>query len=85
MRTHSLSDIRAIIAMVLGLIGLFLILCGAVANGPAEMAKTGDINANLWAGVALLVIGGGMGLWWWLKPLTQGEVLTEEVAAEEVL
>ena len=54
-----LTDIRFIIASALGLIGIFLLICAAFAGNPDEMAKTGDINANLIAGIALLGTLGG--------------------------
>lgn len=59
-----LADIRTVIAAVLGIIGVYLLVCSAFLNGPDEMEKTGDINANLWAGLALLVIAGFMATWW---------------------
>lgn len=80
MRHHSLTDIRAIIAMVLGLIGLFLVVCGLTTSDAAEMARTGGINANLWAGLGLLAIGLVMGAWWVLRPLAGDGVLAEELA-----
>ena len=67
-RTRSLADIRIVIGAVLSIIGLFLLICSAFLNGPEEMAKTGDVNANLWSGLGLLAIAAGMGLWWWIKP-----------------
>ena len=71
-RTRSLADIRIVIGAVLSIIGLFLLVCSAFLNGPEEMAKTGDVNANLWSGLGLLAIAAGMGLWWWIKPNPSG-------------
>ena len=45
-----LADIRTVIAAVLGIFGLFLLVCSGFLNGEDEMAKTGGVNANLWAG-----------------------------------
>ena len=70
--TRSLADIRVVIGAVLSIIGLFLLVCSAFLNGPDEMAKTGDVNANLWSGLGLLAIAAGMGLWWWIKPNPSG-------------
>ena len=67
-RTRSLADIRVVIGAALGLIGLFLLVCSAFLNGPDEMAKTGDVNANLWSGLGLVVIAGLMTLWWVVSP-----------------
>ena len=67
-RTRSLADIRVVIGAALGLIGLFLLVCSAFLNGPDEMAKTGDVNANLWSGLGLVVIAVLMILWWVAEP-----------------
>ena len=67
-RTRSLADIRIVIGAVLSIIGLFLLICSAFLNGPEEMAKTGDVNANLWSGLGLVVIAVLMILWWVADP-----------------
>jgi hypothetical protein len=36
---------------------------GLFANSPDEQAKTGDVNANLWAGLAMLVFAAAFALW----------------------
>ena len=72
MSNRSLTDIRAVITGALGLIGLYLVVCSALFNSADEMSKTGGINANLWAGLGLLAIAAGMGLWWWIKPTPSG-------------
>ena len=41
------------------------------------MAKTGDINANLWAGLALLVIAGFMATWWIISSKAESAKSTE--------
>ncbi|WP_206645883.1 hypothetical protein [Actinomyces oricola] len=72
-----LADIRTVIAAVLGIIGVYLLVCSAFLNGPDEMAKTGDINANLWAGLALLVIAGFMATWWIISSKAESAKSTE--------
>lgn len=47
-------DIRNFIGTLLGLYGLVLTVMGLV--GDRELGKTGGINANLWAGIGLLVV-----------------------------
>ena len=42
-----LADIRTVIAAVLGIFGLFLLVCSGFLNGEDEMTKTGGVNANL--------------------------------------
>jgi hypothetical protein len=48
-------DIRNIIGALLAIDGLIITLVGIF--GDAEEDKTGGVNANLWAGLALLVVG----------------------------
>ncbi|AYD90221.1 hypothetical protein D4740_08825 [Actinomyces sp. 2119] len=69
MNKRSLSDIRAVVAAALGLISIFLLLCAGLAHDPADLARSGGVNANLWSGLALLAIAAGMGLWWFLRPV----------------
>ena len=60
-------DIRNIIGALLGIDGLILALAGIF--GDAEEDKTGGINANLWAGLALLAAGIIFFIWAWLRPV----------------
>ncbi|WP_159626284.1 MULTISPECIES: hypothetical protein [unclassified Actinomyces] len=68
-----LADIRTVIAAVLGIFGLFLLVCSGFLNGEDEMAKTGGVNANLWAGIALVVVAVLMALWWGASPGDSGK------------
>ena len=45
--------------------------------GDPETEKTGGVNANLWAGLALLVVGAAFLLWARLRPV----VVPEDVQA----
>lgn len=61
-------DIRNFIGTLLGLYGIILTAMGIF--GDAELQKTGGINANLWAGI-VLVIGSAIFLGWArLRPVT---------------
>ncbi len=60
-------DIRNIIGALLGLDGLILFLMGLFGDTAEE--KTGGVNANLWAGLALLVVGIGFLAWARLRPV----------------
>jgi len=62
-----LLDIRNIIGGLLGVYGVILTLMGIFAD--TEPEKTGDVNANLWAGLALLVGGAVFLIWARLRPL----------------
>ena len=62
-----LFDIRNIIGALLAVDGLIIFLMGLF--GDTEEDKTGGINANLWAGLALLVVGIGFLAWAKLRPV----------------
>ena len=68
-RRHSagLLDIRNIIGGLLATYGVILTLMGIF--GDKELDKTGGVNANLWAGLALLVVGLGFIAWARLRPV----------------
>jgi len=63
----SLFDIRNVIGSLLTIYGVILLLMGLF--GDPEVEKTGGPNANLWAGIVLLVIGGSFIAWGLLKPV----------------
>ncbi|RYC04880.1 hypothetical protein [Nocardioides zhouii] len=62
-----LFDIRNIIGALMGIYGVILTLAGLL--GEHEPEKTGGINANLWTGLALLVVGAFFITWARLKPI----------------
>src|SRR3954470_20999872 len=66
-RTAGLADIRNIIGGLLGIYGVILLLVGAL--GDAEESKTGGINANLWAGIVLIVVSAVFIAWARLRPV----------------
>ncbi|MFD7075564.1 hypothetical protein ACFU7D_17890 [Nocardioides sp. NPDC057577] len=63
----SLFDIRNVIGSLLAVYGVILLLMGLF--GDPEVDKTGGPNANLWAGIALLVVGGAFITWGVLRPV----------------
>ena len=60
-------DIRNIIGALMGVYGVILALAGLV--GDTEPDKTGDVNANLWTGLALVVVAAFFLVWARLKPI----------------
>lgn len=76
-RTAGALDVRSIIGFLLTIYGLILLLLGLFAStepaSPDAPSGGGDINANLWAGLALLVVGGAFLAWWRLKPIVVPE------------
>ena len=65
-KTAGAFDIRNFIGMLLGIFGVILLLMGLF--GDKEYDKTGDVNANLWAGL-VLVVGAAFIAWARLKPI----------------
>lgn len=65
-KTAGAFDIRNFIGMLLGLYGIILTFTGLF--GDKELDKTGGINANLWTGLALLVVSAGFMGWARLRP-----------------
>ena len=60
-------DIRNIIGGLIGVYGVILTLMGIF--GDPETEKTGGPNANLWAGIVMLVVGLAFLAWARLRPL----------------
>jgi drug/metabolite transporter (DMT)-like permease len=64
-------DIRNIIGALLGIDGLIILLVGIF--GDAEEDKTGGVNANLWAGIVLVVMSAIFLGWAMLRPVVVPE------------
>ncbi|MBM7788363.1 hypothetical protein [Tenggerimyces flavus] len=62
-------DVRNVIAALVGFYGIVLIALGLFADTAAERAKTGDVNANLWAGLAMAAMAIVFVLWARLRPV----------------
>jgi len=60
-------DIRNFIGALLGLYGLILTFMGLF--GDQELAKTGGVNANLYAGLGLIVVSVAFLAWARIKPI----------------
>lgn len=71
-----LFDIRNIIGGLLLVYGVILTLLGFFGGQAHE--KTGGVNANLWAGLALLAVGGAMVVWSLTRPVMVPEDQLEE-------
>lgn len=74
-QTAGAFDIRNIIGLLLTIYGVILTLMGVFADPETE--KTGGVNANLWAGLGLLVVGLGFIAWSRLRPVVVPEDVPE--------
>ncbi len=62
-------DVRNVIAVLIGFYGVVLVLMGLFGDSEADRDRTGDVNANLWAGLAMLVFAAAFALWSRLRPI----------------
>src|SRR5690606_15246676 len=62
-------DIRNFIGALIGLYRIILLILGLVAFNDDAAARTGGVNANLWAGVGMIVVAALFMLWAKLAPL----------------
>jgi hypothetical protein len=62
-------DVRNVIAALIGFYGIVLIIMGIVADSAQQLAKTGGVNANLWAGIVMTVIAAVFIVWARLRPV----------------
>ena len=69
-RAHSAGafDVRNVIAALIGFYGVVLVIYGLVDSGEAH-EKTGGLDANLWSGIAMVVVAAAFALWSRLRPI----------------
>jgi len=60
-------DVRNVIAGLIGFYGVVLVLVAIF--GEEQSDKTGGVNANLWARLAMLVFAASFALWSRLRPI----------------
>ncbi|MCV2488910.1 phosphoethanolamine transferase CptA [Geodermatophilus sp. YIM 151500] len=68
-RSAGAFDVRNVIAELIGLYGLVLVVVGLIDRSEATLAKTDGVNANLWAGLGMLVFAAAFALWSRLRPV----------------
>jgi hypothetical protein len=67
--TAGAYDVRVFIAGLIGLYGVVLVLMGLFDNSADDKAKTGDVNANLWAGLVMVAVAIVFAVWTRLRPV----------------
>ena len=67
--TAGAYDVRVVIAGLIGLYGIVLVILGFVDFSDSDKAKTGDVNANLWAGIVMVVVAAVFVVWVRLRPI----------------
>jgi drug/metabolite transporter (DMT)-like permease len=75
-KTAGALDVRNIIGILMGVYGVILLVMGLFSDSSAP--KAGDINANLWAGLALLAVGAVFLTWARLRPIVVPEDVDHE-------
>jgi uncharacterized membrane protein len=81
--TAGAYDVRTVISGLIGLYGIVLTIMGLVANNADDKAKTGNWNANLWAGIVMIVVAVAFALWLVLRPVVVDPVALEQEKREE--
>jgi hypothetical protein len=61
-------DVRVVIALLIGIYGVVLVILGLIADD-AELAKSDNLNINLWGGVGMLVFAAVFIVWARLRPI----------------
>ena len=62
-------DVRNVIAALIGFYGVVLVIVGIVDRSEEALEKAGGVNANLWAGIAMVVVAAAFALWSRMRPI----------------
>lgn len=70
-QTHTAGafDVRNFIALLIGIYGVVLLLLGLFAFNATESERTDGMNANLWAGIVMIVFAASFALWAKVRPV----------------
>jgi drug/metabolite transporter (DMT)-like permease len=77
-QTAGAFDVRNVIAALIGFYGVVLVLVAIFGDDQSE--KTGGVDANLWAGIAMLLFAAAFALWSRLRPVVVEEKKTATAA-----
>ena len=76
MKKAGLFDIRNIIGLLLLIYGVVLLIV-SFSTSEAEKARADGVNANLWTGLALVIVGALMIVWAVTRPIVIDEEALE--------
>lgn len=62
-------DIRVFIGALIGIYGVVLVLAGLFGTSDSQLAKSDNLNINLWAGLGMVAVAAGFFLWARLRPV----------------
>jgi hypothetical protein len=62
-------DVRTIIALLFGVYGAVCLFWGLAFNGATDKARSGNVNVNLWTGLAMLAFAASFLAWALWRPL----------------
>jgi len=80
-RAANLFDVRRFIGVLFLIYGAVLTVLGLFAS-EAEIAKAAGVNANLWTGVVMLIVGGGFLAWALAAPVGAEELADGDGSGE---
>src|SRR3954463_2752208 len=79
--TAGAYDVRVFIAGLIGFYGVVLVIMGLFADNADDKAKTGDVNANLWSGLVMVVVAIVFAVWTRLRPVVVDQPAFAEARA----
>ncbi|HWJ81543.1 MAG TPA: hypothetical protein VNS55_04830 [Nocardioides sp.] len=79
--TAGAFDIRNVIGALMGIYGVVLAVMGVASDDTGP--QTGDLHANLWAGLVLVAVAVVFVTWARLRPVVVDEKAVAEARAEE--
>lgn len=86
-QSAGLFDIRNIIGSLVLIYGVVLVIVGLVNNSEEDLAPADGFNINLWAGLAMVLLGLFFIIWCYLRPVvvqTTEVIVDDDTGAEHV-
>jgi uncharacterized membrane protein len=81
--TAGAYDVRILIAGLIGFYGVVLVLMGLFDDSADDKLKTGGVNANLWAGLVMVLVAIAFAVWTRLRPVVVDEREVEKARLEQ--